>query len=410
MRWAIETSRSVTAAGVAGALLVGAAPGAAQGPDAGFPPAAPEEVGLSSAALRGTMDSINAWIARERIVGAVLLVIRNGRMAWHQAAGWSDRERGVPLRTDHIVSMRSMTKPLVGMAVMMLVEEGKLAPEDRVSRFLPSFDNERSRDITIFQLLTHTSGITGAIYNDQSDPPQIPYATLREAVDAVGAKGPEFPPGTRYSYSDPGSSTLGAVIAQVSGMPAEDFIQRRILDPLGMRDSYLLLPPPDHAMRSRVAATYRREAGRWTRYWDNSQAMLVPFFRASGGLWATSLDYARFMHMMLRKGQAGSVRVLRPATVELALQPHAAYVYPPDSARTRDRFYGFHWTVLTDRYGPVHPPFAPGIFEHGGSDGTMAWADPARDLIIIYLTQSRGQNTRNDLLRLVYGALSPSSN
>jgi CubicO group peptidase (beta-lactamase class C family) len=347
------------------------------------------------------MDSIASWVRQERILGGVLLVIRHGRLVFHEATGWSDREQGVPLRTDHIVSMRSMTKPLVGTAVLMLMEQGRLRLEDRVSRYLPSFDNDRSREITIFQLLTHTSGITGDIYTDREG---TPYRTLREAVDSVGRKGPTIPPGTQYSYSDPGTSTLGAIIAQVSGMPAEDFIRRRILEPLGMTDSFVLLPV-DHPARPRVAATYRREEGRWVRYWDNTQPMIVPFFRASGGLWSTSLDYARFMTMMLQRGRFGSRQLLDPGTVELATQPHAAYVYPPEQQQERDRFYGLHWTVYTDRYRPVAPPFAPGIFQHAGSDGTLAWAAPSRGLIFIYLTQSRGHDTQNELVRLVYAAL-----
>lgn len=383
-------------------------PLAAQSVESPFTRAAPEEVGVSAAKLTETMDSIRAWVARERIVGAVVLVIRHGKLVWHEAAGWSDRERREPMRTDHIVSMRSMTKPLIGTAVLMLVEEGKLRLEDRVSRYLPSFDNERSRDITIFQLLTHTSGITGEIYNDQTTPPRIPYASLREAVDAVGEKGPEFPPGTRYSYSDPGTSTLGALIAEVSGMRAEEFLQRRILDPLGMRDSYFLLPS-DHPARPRFASTYRRQLGGWVRYWDNTQPLIVPFFRASGGLWSTSLDYARFMSMWLGKGTSNGRRLLKPESVALAVEPHSAYVYSPDSLARRDRFYGLHWSVISDRYRPVAAPFSAGTFEHGGSDGTLAWADPARDLVLIYLTQSRGQDTRSAFLRLVYAAMEPGT-
>jgi len=367
-----------------------------------FPAAAPESVGLSSAKLREAMDSVRSWSERERIMGGSLLVIRNGTMVFHEAAGWADKERGLPLRTDHVVSMRSMTKPLVGTAVMMLIEDGRLRLEDRVSRYLPSFDNGRSRDITIFQLLTHTSGITGEIYNDQNGT-GTPYRSLREAVDSVGVRGPTLPPGTQYSYSAPGTSTLGAIITEVSGMPAEEFIRRRLLTPLGMTDSRLDLPLDD-PLRPRVASTYRRENGRWARYWDNTQPLAVPFFRASGGLWSTSLDYARFIMMMLQRGRFEGQQILAQASVELALRPHAAYVYTAEQQRGRDRFYGLHWTVYTDRYRPVDPPFAAGIFEHAGSDGTLAWADPSRGLILIYITQSRGQDTRNDLLRLVYAA------
>jgi CubicO group peptidase (beta-lactamase class C family) len=383
-------------------VLVPSAAARAQTRNEPFPRATPEDVGMSSARLRTAMDSVRSWSRQERILGGTVLVIRHGKLVFHEAAGFSDRERGLPLRTDHVVSMRSMTKPLVGAAALMLMEEGKFRLTDRVSRYLPSFDNDRSREITIFQLLTHTSGITGEIYNDQ-DGTGTPYTSLRQAVDSVGGKGPSLPPGTQYSYSDPGTSTLGAVIAQVSGMPAEDFIRRRILEPLGMTDSRLVLPMDD-PLRPRVAATYHREAGRWVRYWDNTQPLVVPFFRASGGLWATSLDYARFMAMMLGHGRFDGAKLLDSASVNLAVQPHTAYVYKPEELKDRDRFYGLHWSVYSDRYHPVAAPFTSGIFEHAGSDGTLAWADPSRDLILIYVTQSRGQNTRNDFLKLIYAA------
>ncbi len=171
-----------------------------------------------------------------------------------------------------------------------------------------------------------------------------------------------------------------------------------------MNDSYLLVPDAA-AGRARFAATYRRENGRWTRYWDNSQPMIVPFFRASGGLWSTSLDYARFMTMMLQRGRFETRRLLDSTTIALALQPHAAYAFTPEQQRERQQFYALHWIVYTDRYRPVTPPFSPGIFEHSGSDGTQAWADPARGLILIYLTQSRGHDTRLDLVRLIYRAI-----
>jgi CubicO group peptidase (beta-lactamase class C family) len=115
------------------------------------------------------------------------------------------------------------------------------------------------------------------------------------------------------------------------------------------------------------------------------------------------------MMMMLQRGRYESRSLLSPSSVDLALQPHAAYVYSAEQQKERDRFYGLHWTVYTDRYRPVAAPFSPGIFEHAGSDGTLAWADPSREMILIYITQSRGHNTRNDLLRLIYAAFPPTS-
>lgn len=386
------------------ALLFAPHPGSAAAQEPAptpFATAAPEAVGMSSSALSAAMDSIRGWVDQERILGAVLLVIRDDRVVFHEAAGWADRETRVPMRTDHIVQLRSMTKPLIGTAVLMLVEEGRLRLDDPVSQYLPSFDNERSREITIYQLLTHTSGLKGEIYRDVGG---TPFRSLREAVDFVGEKGPEFEPGTDYFYSDTGSSTLGALIAEVSGVPAEEFIQRRILDPLGMGESIPQLSMSD-ARRARIASAYRRENGEWVRYWENSRPQIVPFFRASGGLYASALDYARFMRMMLHGGMGPDGRLLRQESVALATRPHSAYVYGADRLAQLSQFYGFHWSVFTDAHAPLTEPTSPGTFGHGGSDGTYAWADPDQRLIVVYLTQSRGNDTRPELMPLIYNAI-----
>jgi CubicO group peptidase (beta-lactamase class C family) len=397
----VRVLRKAILASLALAAL-GASQLAAQKPHV-FPAAKPEDAGMSSEKLKEAVSAVKKWADDERIIGAVMLVIRDGKTVLHEAVGWSDKERKMPMRTDHIVSMRSMTKPIVGTAAMMLREEGKLKLEDRVSQYLQSFDNPKSRDITIFQLLTHTSGIKGDIYVATGG---TQYKTLREAVDDVGAKGPEFPPGTDYFYSDPGTSTVGALIAERSGMASEDYIRTRILQPLGMNDSFLV-DDPASPLRARVAAAYQRAPNRgpWVRYWDNSMPPIVPFFRASGGLYSTAMDYARFMAAMLGHGQLDGVKLLSPESVKLSTQPHADYVYPPARRAEMDRFYGLNWEVRTDKYRAVEAPFSSGIFSHGGSDGTNAWADPNRNLIIIWITQSRGNDTRLEFIRLVYSAL-----
>lgn len=366
-----------------------------------FTPASPESVGMSSGLLRKAVDSVQTWVRDERIVGAVMLVIRRNRIVLHEAVGWNDRERKIPMATDAICQMRSMTKPLVGSAILMLKEAGRLDLQDKVSKYLPAFDNPRSGGITIFQLLTHTSGITGAIYEPLGG---TTFTSLREAVDDIGRKGPEHEPGTRYSYSDPGTSTLGAIIAQVSGMPAETFIQQRLLDPLEMTDSFCVLRPGD-PRASRVASAYQGGAKKWTKYWDISEPEVVPFFRASGGLHASAIDYAKFMSMMLRNGLVGSQRLLQEETVRLATRPHADYVATEADRAKASTQYGLHWQVYTDKYRAVEPPLRAGIFGHSGSDGTYAWTDPSQDLIGVYLTQSRGSNTSREFMRMVHAAI-----
>lgn len=364
-----------------------------------FPRAPPAEVGLSSEGASALVDTVEAWIEADEIVGAVLLLVHRGRTVLHRAVGMADRERAIPMRTDHVVRMRSMTKPLVGTAVLMLVEEGHLSLDDPVAAHLPSFDTPHARGITVFHLLTHTSGLTGSIYATAEG---TPFPTLRAAVDSVARRGPTFEPGTDYAYSDPGTSTLGALVAEVSGLHVEHFITRRILEPLEMRDAFLFLSL-DHPLRDRVASTYRTPesdtAGtRWVKYWDNTMPQVMPFFRASGGLYATAADYARFLGAMKNGGRLGEVRLLEEETVERATRPHADGVFEPD---TPEAIYGLHWTVFTERAAPE----SRGAFGHGGSDGTYAWVDPKRDLIAVYLTQSRSNETRTRFRELVYRLL-----
>jgi CubicO group peptidase (beta-lactamase class C family) len=408
-RFTTRATPTILVASLLVALLP--APPAAQraGETGPFSRATPASVGMSQDRLRAAADAVRDWIARDRIVGAVMLVIRHDRVVLFEAAGWADRENKRPMTVDAICSMRSMTKPLVGTAALMLMEEGRIGMLDRVSQHLAAFDTPASREITITQLLTHTSGITGDIYDPFAG---TKYTTLTEAVEDVARKGPAHKPGTRYVYSDPGTSTLGAVISKVAGVPAEDFVQARILTPLKMDDSFLDFRP-GNPRAPRVPATYRGSTGKWERYWDTSRPEVVPFFRASGGLYASAIDYAKFMAMTLNGGEFRGRRLLALESVRLATSPQSRYVYPPQEAVKRQSFYGLHWTVQGGEEGRVKPGREKGsaaspltrAFWHGGSDGTLAWADPATGVIGVYLTQSRGSGTGSEFRRLVQAAI-----
>lgn len=333
------------------------------------------------------------------IVGAELYVEQAGAVLLRRSFGWSDRERGIAMPVDAVYRMRSMTKPLVGTAVLMLYEEGKLGLADPIARYIPPFDNDTKRGITIHHLLTHTSGLIGEIYDTVEG---TVFTTLREAVDWLGREGPMgFAPGTAFHYSDPGTSTLGALVAVVSGMLCEDFIQARIIEPLGMGDSFCSLVPEADPRRARVAATYRGKTGQWTKYWDATQPQALRFFRASGGLYSTAADYAVFVRAFLRGGALDGVRLLKPETVRLALTDFAGALMTPAQVEERASTYGLHWTI----YNRIYAPLPPGTFGHGGSDGTVAIADPTRDLIVLYLTQSRGNDTRRGVVTKVMEVL-----
>ena len=373
-----------------------------------FSRSSPEDVGMSSERLRHVVNTVQEWVNNDEIVGAVMLVIRHDKVVLHEAVGWNDREKNIPMDVGTIFQMRSMTKPLTGTAVLMLLEEGRLLLDDKVSQYLPSFsaDNPRSQDITIYQLLTHTSGLPGNdMLGEFFSLPGGLSTSLRDYVDAVGRQGPYFEPGTEFHYSDRSPRVLAAVIEEISGMPADEFIQKRILDPLQMKDSFFNHTRADDQRMSRVAAAYRGEPGNWDRVFDSSQLPQRQYFEAAWGLLSTAMDYGKFMSMMLHGGRFGTRQLLSPATVKLATSPHSEYVYDARSQRETWRFYGLQWRVFTDKYRLIPGLLSSRTFGHGGVQGTQAYADPQQDLIFIYLTQSGGHQTRWRFVNLVHAAI-----
>jgi len=266
-----------------------------------------------------------------------------------------------------------MTKPFTGTAILMLAEDGSLDLDDRVARYLSSFDDERSDSITIRKLITHGAGFEQTRFPDG----YWESPDLRSAVDLIGDQGPPNPPGETYRYSDHNSATLGAIVAELTGAPAEEFIRARILEPLQLNDTHAYLTP-DSSWTPRMNSTYGTSSdGMLTRYWDNSLPQQTPWFRASGGLYSTVFDYARWLAVWMDLGEFDGGRLLDEATIREALAPGYA------------AGYGMHWERFS---GPVGDSDLP-RFGHGGSDGTIAIAFPEADAMVLYFTQSRGART-----------------
>jgi CubicO group peptidase (beta-lactamase class C family) len=225
--------------------------------------------------------------------------------------------------------------------------------------------------VTIAQLLTHSSGLRiRPIFYPFEDGDE---RTLQAAVAKFGAEGPAEPPG-EYVYNNAGYNTLGAIIEAVSGQPLEAFLKARIYDPLGMTDT---LNHEDETKLYRMATVYRgRRQGRggpvdFTQGFTPGDAPDFPVIRASGGLISTTADYARFLELWRKGGEYAGRRLLKPETVASAVQPR---VRVSDAAS-----YGYGWMIRAD-----------GSYYHTGSDGTMAWIDPSRELVGMVFTQSPG--------------------
>lgn len=349
-----------------------------------FPSSTALAEGVSPEGLAGLSGLVQGLVDDEEIVGAELLVIKNGRSILHEAYGWSDREAQVPMETERVFCVRSMTKPVIAAAVLMLVDDDELELDDRVAQYLPAFDVEGTREITVEQLLTHTSGLPMSLLLGED---------LREldGIQAVAALGGgyelEFEPGEGFNYSDQGTDTLTALIEVIAGVPVADFVRERVLDPLGMQESACVFAE-ESPLRARSIPKYVGSRGEWTRFWSPDDPPLFPFFLGSQGLYSTLEDYARFMRFWQKKGRVDGERLIAARYVRKALTPGP---HPMNS--------GTGFTELRSEYGFLMQLWtAPGkgdrrelaAFGHSGSDGTHAWVFPEQDAMVLYFTQSRG--------------------
>src|SRR5579864_1520284 len=316
-----------------------------------LPAAKPETVGLSSDRLERITTAVQRDVDDKRIAGAVTLVARHGKVAWFKAQGMSDREAAKTMPTDAIFRICSMTKPITSVAVMMLYEEGKFLLDDPVSKYLPEFRNPKvlvkpasgepytipaKNEITIRDLLRHTSGITYQWNNDLG--PMYEKAnvasgllqydgTIANSVKNLAALPLLFNPGDRFEYSL-GVDVLGRLVEVVSGKPLDEFFRTRIFEPLGMKDTYFY-PPENKVGRLGTAYTYYPEKG-LNRFPDTPirEGSFVysadyptrgpkKLFSGGAGLVSTATDYARFCQMMLDDGKVGGTHLLSRKSVEL---------------------------------------------------------------------------------------------
>jgi CubicO group peptidase (beta-lactamase class C family) len=389
----------------------------------------PESLGFSAARLERLSDALQGYVADEQVAGVVALVARHGRIAYFEAFGERDIESGAPMREDTIFRIASQSKAIVSAAAMILQEEGRLLLSDPVGKYIPGFMNTTvavekddggyevvpaSRPITLHDLLTHTSGydygdgiakdrwegagIHGYYFSNRDEPIGDTVARMA-ALPAVAQPGEKFV----YGFS---TDILGAVLEQASGMPLDALLANRLFEPLGMQDTYFYLPP---AKRDRLATVYGVDDGEFGRGPEdgwNGQGMFVDgprkSFSAGAGLVSTAQDYARFLQMILNKGELEGVRVLSPKTVELMSVNHLR-----DIPFGEGEGFGLGFSVLED-LGARGTPGTVGELAWGGAYHSTYWIDPAEELVVVYMTQliPTGDIDDHEKLRaLVYQAL-----
>lgn len=378
-----------------------------------LPVGKPEAVGLSSERLERIGTAVQHEIDDKRIAGAVTMVVRHGRVAWFKSQGMMDREAGKAMQSDAMFRICSMTKPITSVAVMMLYEEGRFLLDDPVSKYLPEFKNPKvlvkpakgepysipaTKEITIRDLLRHTSGITyqwnedlGPMYESAGVASGLLQydGTIGDSVKHLAGLPLLFNPGDKFEYSL-GLDVLGRLVEVVSGKPLDEFFRTRIFEPLGMKDTYFF-PPDNKVDRLATAYTYYPDKG-LNRFPDSpiKEGSFVysadypsrgpkKLFSGGAGLVSTAMDYARFCQMMLDGGKVGNTRLLSRKSVELMTHDQLGKIGP-------DQGFGLGFGVDGVKE-PLSELGSVGEFNWGGFFYTGFNIDPKEQMIIIFMAQ-----------------------
>ena len=343
---------------------------------------------------------MKAAVERGTMAGAVVLAARRGEVMSFEAVGFQDFESKKPMRTDTIFDTRSVTKVVTTVGVMLLMEEGRIALNDPVEKYLPEFKARGPfGPIRIRHLLTHTSGLPLYRLPESEEIAIKRHRTLTDYVNFLSQQEPEFEPGTQHRYTSGGFAVLGRVIEVVSGKSYEQFIRERVFEPLGMKDSFFFVPPEK---RDRVAAIYRLRDGRLAR-WEEIEAFnrRAVYPGPEFGMFSTATDLLAFCRMMLDGGTYKGRRILSRMSVEAMTQNQTLYT---KSAVTRRPVHqGLGWGLNGD---PLFnfPLTSPGSFGHNGAFGAIIWVDPQKQLIRIFLEHRLGFNSESNLFMAMAGS------
>jgi CubicO group peptidase (beta-lactamase class C family) len=418
-------------------------------------PASPESAGMSKAALDRIEDHLKRrYIDAGRFPGTQLLVYRRGKVVHSAVQGFADVERKAPIKDDTIFRIYSMTKPITSVAFMMLVEEGRIALDEPVHKYIPEWKNlgvfqagtapafltrPPARPMQIVDLMRHTSGLTygfqqrgnvDAAYREQKIGEVITSGTLDTMIAGLAKIPLEFSPGEAWNYSV-STDVIGYLIGKISGMPFEQFLKERIFDPLAMADTDFFVPA-DKAHR--FAACYNADPGGMMSFHaaekkggltlqddpTTSSFLAKPsFISGGGGLCSTAADYLTFCRALLNGGELGGVRLIGPKTLKLMTTNHLPGGRDlPEMSRSmfaeatyNGIGFGLGFSITMDPAKTLIPG-SPGEYAWGGAATTSFWIDPAEELIAVFMTQvlpSSAYPVRRELRTMIYSAITDSN-
>lgn len=379
----------------------------------------PEDVGLSGERLGRIGEAVKRHIDAGSLPGAVTLVARRGKIAHFEAHGQIDVETKRPMPRDAVFRLASMSKPITAAAVMMMIEEGKVRLNDPVSRFIPEFAGAKvaiprpgraggapgappaagaggrgapapvdvvtaTRDITVRDLLTHTSGLMSGGPGNAQAPQRTPTDTLATYIPKLGAVPLDFPPGTMWRYSGlAGFDVLSRIVEVASGQPFDRFLKERLFDPLGMKDTGFVLPPD----RARLVPLYRRVANGFERQPNQDGLSSAVYFSGAGGMVSTAEDYLQFAQMLVNGGELNGRRYLGPRTVDLMASNHTGdFVNGQFGRPARGMGFGLGVQVVED---PVAADLrqSKGTFGWAGAYGTNQNVDRHEKMVTVIMMQ-----------------------
>jgi CubicO group peptidase (beta-lactamase class C family) len=357
------------------------------------------------AKLKAIPAAMQKFVESDDISGAVTVVGRKDGIVEFDAVGLRNIAEKTPMTKDTMFRIASMTKPITAIGIMILVDEGKLSPDDDVAKHLPEFTGQLlrapqtgldatpgtfsfkkpKRPVKIRDLLTHTSGVSS--YPKGVDDVYLKRnRTLAETALATALQPLTFEPGSKWSYSNAGIDTLGRVIEVASGEKYESFLQKRIFDPLGMKNTTFY---PTKEQQTRIARTYFK--GRDGKLFASKETLLAVPKDAkhpvpAGGLFSTGDDLAKLYQMMLHKGELNGKRILSENAVAEMTKVQTGML---KTGFVDGMGFGFGWAVVREPKG-VTAMLSKGTFGHGGAFGTQGWIDPEQDLFVILLIQRTG--------------------
>jgi CubicO group peptidase (beta-lactamase class C family) len=395
------------------ALVLAQAPPKAQAPAAALPSAAPEAVGFSGARLQRLEDAMRGAIDAKELAGVVTAVARHGKVVHFKAQGLQDVASHAPMRTDTIFRIYSMTKPITGVAMMMLYEEGKWSPSDPLAKFIPAFASlkvfagvdkdgkpvleEPAHAPTVGELMTHTAGFTYGVFGDtavdklyQKENP-LRSGSLQEFVDKLARLPLAYQPGEAWVYSV-SVDVQGYLVEKLSGKTLPDFLRERIFDPLGMSDTGFAVPEGKLGRLATIYAADPKTGELQPRPRDPNISRVPGMASGGGGLYSTAGDYLRFAQMLLNGGALGSARLLAPSSVELMRSnklPERLMTgkFGIGLQQMRPGFgFGYDVAVFDDPL-KAGTTAGRGSYLWDGAAGTWFLVDPANDIVFVGMIQ-----------------------